>query len=96
MTEKRLTEERRLAKEILPKVQKMQRDMFFNNHVCVCIDFNIIGYSFYVTVIHVNDKNDRSEKPSFKMFSFYEFYNAEKNDETFKSLVEYVKKESAA
>ena len=96
MTEKRLTEERRLAKEILPKVQKIQRDMFFNNHVCVCIDFNSIGYSFYVTVIHVNDKNDRSEKPSFKMFSFYEFYNAEKNDETFKSLVEYVKKESAA
>ena len=29
MTEKRLTEERRLAKKILPKVQKMQRDMFF-------------------------------------------------------------------
>lgn len=28
MTEKRLTEERRLAKEILPKVQKIQRDMF--------------------------------------------------------------------
>ena len=96
MKEKRLTEERRLAKEILPKVQKIQRDMFFNNHVCVCIDFNSIGYSFYVTVIHVNDKNDRSEKPSFKMFSFYEFYNAEKNDETFKRLVEYVKKESAA
>lgn len=62
----------------------------------MCIDFNSIGYSFYVTVIHVNDKNDRSEKPSFKMFSFYEFYNAEKNDETFKRLVEYVKKESAA
>lgn len=96
MTEKRLTEERRLAKEILPKVQKIQRDMFFNNHVCVCIDFNSIGYSFYVTVIHVNDKNDRSEKPSFKMFSFYEFYDAEKNDETFKSLAEYVKKKSAA
>ena len=62
----------------------------------MCIDFNSIVYSFYVTVIHVNDKNDRSEKPSFKMFSFYEFYDAEKNNETFKSLVEYVKKESAA
>ena len=96
MTEKRLTEERRLAKEILPKVQKMQRDMFFNNHVSVCIDFGSIDYSFYVTVIHVNDKNDRNEKPSFKMFSFYEFYDAEKNDETFKRLAEYVKKESAA
>ena len=46
MTEKRLTEERRLAKEILPKVQKMQRDMFFNNHVCVCIDFNSIATAF--------------------------------------------------
>lgn len=96
MTEKRLTEERRLAKEILPKVQKMQRDMFFNNHVSVSIDFNSIGYSFYVTVIHVNDKNDRSEKPSFKIFSFYGFFDAEENDETFKSLAEYVNEKSAA
>lgn len=96
MTEKRLTEERRLAKEILPKVQKMQRDMFFNNHVSVSIDFSSIGYSFYVTVIHVNDKNDRSEKPSFKIFSFYVFYDAEENYETFKRLAEYVKEKSAA
>ena len=71
MTEKRLTEARRLAKKILPKIQKMQRDMYFNNHVCVSIDFYSIGYNFYVTVNHVNDKNDRSEKPSFKMFFFF-------------------------
>ena len=96
MTEKRLTEARRLAKEILPKVQKMQRDMFFNNHVGVCINFHSFGYSFLVTVIHVNDKNDSSEKPSFETFHFYEFYDAEKNDETFKRLAEYVKEESAA
>ena len=96
MTEKRLTEARRLAKKILPKVQKMQRDMYFNNHVNLCIEFSSFGYSFYVTVIHVNDKNDRSEKPSFKIFSFYEFYDAEKNDETFKRLAEYVKEKSAA
>lgn len=96
MTEKRLTEARRLAKKILPKIQKMQRDMYFNNHVSVSIDFSSIGYSFYVTVIHVNDENDRSEKPSFKIFSFYEFYDAEKNDETFKRLAEYVNEKSAA
>ena len=96
MTEKRLTEARRLAKKILPKIQKMQRDMYFNNHVNLCIDFNSFGYSFYVTVIHVKDKNGRSEKPSFKMFFFYEFYDAEKNDETFKRLAEYVKEKSAA
>lgn len=96
MTEKRLTEARRLAKKILPKVQKMQRDMYFNNHVSVSIDFSSIGYSFYVTVIHVNDENDRSEKPSFKIFSFYEFYDAEENDETFKRLAEYVNEKSAA
>lgn len=96
MTEKRLTEARRLAKKILPKIQKMQRDMFFKNHVCVSIDFYSIGYNFYVTVNHVNDKNDRSEKPSFKMFFFYEFCDAEKNDETFKRLAECVKEMSAA
>ena len=96
MTEKRLTEGRRLAKKILPKIQKMQRDMYFNNHVNLCIDFYSIGYNFYVTVNHVNDKNDRSEKPSLKIFSFYEFYDAEKNDETFKRLAEYVKDKSAA
>ena len=96
MTEKRLTEARRLAKKILPKVQKMQRDMYFNNHVSVSIDFSSIGYSFYVTVIHVNDKNDRSEKPSFKIFSFYVFYDAEENDETFKRLAEYVNEKSAS
>lgn len=96
MTEKSLTEARRLAKEILPKVQKMQRDMFFNNHVIVCIEFHSFGYSFYVTVIHVNDKNDRSEKPSFETFYFYEFYNAEENDETFERLAEYVKEKSEA
>ena len=96
MTEKRLTEERRLAKKILPKIQKMQRDMYFNNHVNLCIDFSSTGYSFYVSVIHVNDKNDMSEKPSFEIFSFYNFYDAEKNDETFKRLAEYVKEKSAA
>lgn len=96
MTEKRLTEARRLAKKILPKVQKMQRDMYFNNHVNVCIDFSSFGYSFYVTVIHVKDKNDKSEKPSFKIFYFYVFYDAEKNDETFKRLAEYVNEKSAA
>ena len=96
MTEKRLTEARRLAKKILPKVQKMQRDMYFNNHVSVSIDFSSIGYSFYVTVIHVNDKNDRSEKLSFKIFSFYVFYDAEENDETFKRLAEYVNEKSAS
>ena len=50
MTEKRLTEARRLAEKILPKVQKMQRDMYFNNHVGMCIEFYSSGYSFYVDV----------------------------------------------
>ena len=36
MTEKRLTEARRLANEILPKVQKMQRDMFFLTIMYAC------------------------------------------------------------
>ena len=62
MTEKRLTEERRLAKEILPKVQKMQRDMFFNNHVCVCIDFNSISYSFVIIISCISSNKSSNKK----------------------------------
>lgn len=96
MTEKKLTEARRLANEILPKVQKMQRDMYLNNHVSVCIEPYSSGYSFYVVVSHMNDMKDRSENPSFEMFYFYDFYDADKNDETFERLAEYVKEKSAA
>lgn len=96
MTEKRLTEARRLAKEILPKVQKMQRDMYLNNHVSVRIEPYTSGYSFYVIVFHMNDMEDRSENPSFEFFYFYDFYEAEENDETFERLAEYVKEKSAA
>ena len=96
MTEKELTEARRLAKEILPKVQEMQRDMYLNNHVSVRIIPYTFGYSFYVEVSHMNNMNDRSENPSLETFFFYVFYDAEKNDETFERLAEYVKEKSAA
>lgn len=96
MTEKKLTEARRLANEILPKVQEMQRDMFLNNHVSVRIEPYSSGYSFYVVVSHMNDMKDRSENPSFEMFYFYDFYDADENDETFERLAEYVKEKSAA
>lgn len=96
MTEKKLTEARRLANEILPKVQKMQRDMYLNNHVSVSIEPFSSDYSFYVVVFHMNDMKSRSENPSFEMFYFYDFYDAEENDETFERLAEYVKEKSAA
>ena len=96
MTEKRLTEARRLAKEILPNVQKMQRDMYFNNHVNVCIEFYTSGYSFYVDVYSTSDKKGESRDFRIVTFRFYDFYDAEENDETFERLAEYVKKESAA
>lgn len=96
MTEKKLTEARRLANEILPKVQKMQRDMYLNNHVSVRIEPFSSDYSFYVVVSHMNDMKSRSENPSFEMFYFYDFYDAEENDETFERLAEYVKEKSAA
>lgn len=96
MTEKRLTEARRLAKEILPNVQKMQRDMYFNNHVNVCIEFHNSGYSFYVDVYSTSDKKGESRDFRVVTFRFYDFYEAEENDETFERLAEYVKKESAA
>lgn len=96
MTEKRLTEARRLAKEILPKVQKMQRDMFFNNHVNVCIEFYASGYSFYVYVCSTSDKKGDSRDFCVVTFRFYDFYDAEENDETFESLAKYVKDKSAA
>lgn len=96
MTEKRLTEARRLAKEILPKVQKMQRDMYFNNHVSVSIEFYSSGYSFYVDVCSMSDKKGESRDFRVAYFRFYDFYEAEENDETFERLAEYVKKESAA
>ena len=96
MTEKRLTEARRLAKEILPNVQKMQRDMYFNNHVNVCIEFYTSGYSFYVDVYSTSDKKGESRDFRVASFRFYDFYDAEENDETFERLAECVKKESAA
>lgn len=96
MTEKELTEARRLANEILPKVQEMQRDMYFNNHVSVRITPYTSDCSFYVDVTYMNDKKDRSENPSFETFYFYDFYDAEENDETFERLAEYVKEKSAA
>lgn len=96
MTEKELTEARRLANEILPKVQEMQRDMYFNNHVSVRIAPYTSDCRFYVDVTYMNDKKDRSEKPSFETFYFYDFYDAEENDETFERLAEYVKEKSAA
>lgn len=96
MTEKRLTEARRLAKEILPKVQKMQRDMYFNNHVNVCIEFYSSGYSFYVYVYSTSDKKGDSRDFCVVTFRFYDFYDAEENDETFESLAKYVKDKSAA
>lgn len=96
MTEKRLTEARRLAKEILPKVQKMQRDMYFNNHVSVSIEFYSSGYSFYVDVCSTSDKKGESRDFRVASFRFYDFYEAEENDETFERLAEYVKKEFAA
>lgn len=96
MTEKRLTEARRLANEILPKVQKIQRDMYLNNHVSVSIEPFSFEYSFYVVVSHMNDMKDRSENSSFEMFYFYDFYDADENDETFERLAEYVKEKSAA
>lgn len=96
MTEKRLTEARRLAKEILPKVQKMQRDMYFNNHVNVCIGLHVSGYSFDANVYSTSDKNGESSDFRVASFSFYDFFDAEENDETFERLAEYVKKESAA
>ena len=96
MTEKRLTEARRLAKEILPKVQKMQRDMYFNNHVSVSIEFYASGYSFYVDVYSTSDKKGESRDFCLASFRFYDFYDAEENDETFKRLAEYVKEKSAA
>lgn len=96
MTEKRLTEARRLAKEILPKVQKMQRDMYFNNHVNVCIEFYASGYSFNANVCSTSDKKGESRDFRVASFRFYDFYDAEENDETFERLAEYVKKESAA
>lgn len=96
MTEKRLTEARRLAKEILPKVQKMQRDMYFNNHVSVSIVFYSSGYSFYVDVYSMSDKKGESTDYSIVSFRFYDFFDAEENDETFKRLAEYVKEKSAA
>lgn len=96
MTEKRLTEARILAKEILPKVQKMQRDMFFNNHVNVSIEFYSSGYSFYVDVYNTSDKKGESRDFRIVTFRFYDFYDAEENDETFERLAEYVKEKSAA
>lgn len=96
MTEKRLTEARRLAEKILPKVQKMQRDMYFNNHVGMCIEFYSSGYSFYVDVCSTSDKKGESRDCRVVTFRFYDFYDAEENDKTFERLVEYVKKESAA
>lgn len=96
MTEKKLTEARRLAKEILPNVQKMQRDMYFNNHVNVGIEFHNSGYSFYVDVYSTSDKKGESRDFRVVTFRFYDFYEAEENDETFERLAEYVKKESAA
>ncbi len=96
MTEKRLTEARRLAKEILPNVQKMQRDMYFNNHVNVSIVFYTSGYSFYVDVCSTSDKKGDSRDFCVVTFRFYDFYDAEENDETFESLAKYVKDKSAA
>lgn len=92
MTEKKLTEARRLANEILPKVQKMQRDTYFNNHVSLDIDVAISGFSFYVNVSYTKD--DRRHQ--FKTFYFLDFYDAEENNETFERLAEYVKEKSAA
>lgn len=96
MTEKRLTEARRLAEEILPKIQKMQRDMFFNNHVNVSIEFYSSGYSFYVDVCSTSDKKGESRDFRIVTFRFYDFFDAEENDETFESLAKYVKEKSAA
>ena len=96
MTEKRLTEARRLAKEILPNVQKMQRDMYFNNHVSVCIEPYPSGYSFYVDVYSTSDKKGESRDSRIVTFRFYDFYDAEENDETFERLAVYVKVWSAA
>jgi len=96
MTEKRLTEARRLAEKILPKVQKMQRDMYFNNHVGMCIEFYSSGYSFYVDVCSTSDKKGESRDFCVVTFRFYDFYDAEENDETFESLAKYVKDKSAA
>lgn len=96
MTEKRLTEARRLANEILPKVQKMQRDMYLNNHVSVRIEPYTSGYSFYVDVCSTSDKKGESTDCGVVTFRFYDFYDAEENDETFKCLARYVKAESAA
>lgn len=96
MTEKKLTEARRLANEILPKVQEMQRDMYFNNHVSVRIEPYNSGYSFYVDVYSTSDKKGESRDFRVASFRFYDFYEAEENDETFERLAEYVKKESAA
>nr|DAF27597.1 MAG TPA: hypothetical protein [Caudoviricetes sp.] len=96
MTEKKLTEARRLAEKILPKVQKMQRDIYFNNHVSVCIEFYGSSYSFYVDVYSTSDKKGESRDCRVVTFRFYDFYDAEENDKTFERLVEYVKKESAA
>ncbi len=92
MTEKKLTEARRLANEILPKVQKMQRDMYFNNRVSLDIDNAISGFSFYVHVSYAKDDG----RHQFKTFYFFDFYDVEENDETFERLAEYVKAVSAA
>ena len=91
MEKKKLTESKRIAKVILPKIQEMQRRTFFDKHLGISIVINpYMSAQIGVCVGYIKDKKNVESLTYNAYFSFNPFYSTEENDAKFESLVAYV------